>query len=99
MKVKLIYQVSKGSFVGGLQVSIRNTAADTVAVIDTITCRNPDQIIGESKFYQLFESDDPIVSLDQHARMLFPTTTFGYDPSDLKLMEYETNKTPEESQW
>lgn len=90
MKIKLIYQVSKGSFVGGLQIITRERPNGTVPVIDTITCRNPDQIIQESWFYLELATDNPVRSLDQHARMLFPTTEFAYEPDDLRTVEYET---------
>ena len=93
-KIKLIYQVSKGAFVGGLQVCTKETPVETKAYIDTATCRNPDQIIEESKFYSEFRCDDPVCSLDQHARMLFPTAEFAYNPEDLKVVEYEYDGIP-----
>lgn len=94
MKIKLIYQVSKGSFVGGLMVTIRKESDRSVPVIDTMTCRHPDQIIQESKFYWEFATDDPVCALDQHARMLFPATAFAYEPKDLRTVEYETELCP-----
>ena len=93
-KIKLIYQVSKGPFVGGLQVCTRETPTETEAYIDTMTCRNPDQIIEESKFYGEFRCDDPVYELDRHARMLFPTASFAYKPEDLRVVEYEYDGIP-----
>ena len=93
-KIKLIYQVSKGAFVGGLQVCTKETPTETEAYIDTVTCRNPDQIIEESKFYGEFRCGDPVYELDQHARMLFLTANFAYSPTDLKVVEYEYDGIP-----
>lgn len=95
-KFKLVYQVSKGSFVGGLQVCTKETPTETEAYIDTMTCRNPDQIIEESKFYSEFQCDDPVCALDRHARTLFPTANFAYKPTDLRVVEYEYQDDQEE---
>lgn len=93
-KIKLIYRVSKGSFVGGLQACTKETPAETEAYVDTATCRNPDQIAEEGRFYGEFPCGDPVCSLDRHARMLLPTAKFAYKSEDLKVVEYEYDGIP-----